>query len=165
MWMWVWVWVVVTRSAVAQPSAPVVPLSAGVFPLRAKRGSGSVGWAKARNAPCPPFEPRRPCRGGLGAISAFMRLWRLSPTASQTGARSRRRSLLCPLPSWERATQRFNKDDRERGTLHTLCLPRVPLSRSEYVECPAMPSPTRGEGTNASAAICDAVGLALRVTT
>src|SRR4051794_22125256 len=43
---------------------------------------------------------------------------------------------LRPLPLRERATRRFNEEERVRGTPHP----------TEYAEIPAMPSPSRGEG-------------------
>jgi len=50
-------------------------------------------------------------------------------------------ALLCPLPLWERATQTLNTEDWVRGKSLT-------PHPSEFVDAPAMPSPTRGEGKN-----------------
>jgi len=49
-----------------------------------------------------------------------------------------RSSLLCPLPLRERATRYFGNLAWVRGTPHPV----------EFVETAAMPSPSRGEGTN-----------------
>jgi len=50
-------------------------------------------------------------------------------------------TLLSSLPLWERATQKFNNEDRVRGK-------GVTPHPTELVETPAMSSPTRGEGEN-----------------
>src|ERR1043165_9935065 len=49
----------------------------------------------------------------------------------------------CPLPLWERATQSLNEEGWVRGNDLT-------PHPSEHVEAPAMPSPTRGEGTKSA---------------
>jgi hypothetical protein len=47
-----------------------------------------------------------------------------------------------PLPLWERATQRLNEEEWVRGYSRSHETPH-PI---EFVDIPALPSPTRGEG-------------------
>jgi len=56
--------------------------------------------------------------------------------------RAMQRLYLRPLPLGERAAQRFNDDERVRGTPHPLA----------FVEVAEPPSPPRGEGTTTSTA-------------
>src|SRR3954452_9938832 len=54
-------------------------------------------------------------------------------------------SLKRPLPLWERAAQIFKMEVWVRGQHPRSVTPHP----AEHVEMPAMPSPTRGEGTSA----------------
>jgi len=64
-----------------------------------------------------------------------------------------RRLYLCPLPLWERATQRFNEDEWVRG--HAVASPPVTPHPAEFVERSVLPSPSRGEGAAISASLAE----------
>jgi hypothetical protein len=66
-----------------------------------------------------------------------------------------RRLYLCPLPLWERATQRFNEDEWVRGDDEAG--PALTPHPTEFVEALVLPSPTRGEGAVTAAAFAEAL--------